>query len=154
MTSNGRDNKQEAKRHEPRRKQLTTTTTLPGRGAPNHLQNCARRARNNTRTNNDQQRRRKTQQQHCLGGQTRAIPVQIHCQYAGGAGAACPWPPARPNPPESTHITPFAIYHHQHHTFCHITPFCFLITPFFWYVIRNLRYLAENPRYRTGRTAK
>ena len=39
---------------------------------------------------------------HCLRGQTRAMPVQIHCQsYASGAGAACPWPPARPNSPES-----------------------------------------------------
>ena len=37
---------------------------------------------------------------HCLKGQTRAIPVQIHCQYAGGAGATGPWLPARPNPPD------------------------------------------------------
>ena len=31
----------------------------------------------------------------CLRGQTRAIPLQIYCQYAGGSGAA------RPNPQES-----------------------------------------------------
>ena len=48
----------------------------------------------------------------CLRGQTRAIPVQIHCQYAGGACAACPWPPASPNPPESGF--------HAYHTFCYI----------------------------------
>ena len=35
---------------------------------------------------------------HCLRGQTLAIQVQIQCQYAGGAGAAGRWPPARPNP--------------------------------------------------------
>ena len=46
---------------------------------------------------------------HCLRGQTRAIPVQIHCQYAGGAGAAGPWLPARPNAPESGF--------HAYHTF-------------------------------------
>ena len=32
---------------------------------------------------------------NCPRGQTQAIPVQIHCQYAGGAGASCPWLPAR-----------------------------------------------------------
>ena len=46
---------------------------------------------------------------HCLRGQTRAISVQIYCQYAGGAGAAGPWLPARQNPRESGF--------HAHHTF-------------------------------------
>ena len=51
---------------------------------------------------------------HFLRGQTRAIQVQIHCQYACCAGAACPWQPAQPNPPESGF--------HTYHTFCNIPP--------------------------------
>ena len=89
---------------------------------------------------------------HCLRGQTRtwAIPVQIHCQYAGGAGAAA-LPPVHGRQPVqtswnqvSTHITPFATYHHQYHTLSlpyHI--FLLPITPFSWFILENLRYIAE-----------
>ena len=87
---------------------------------------------------------------HCLRGQTRAIPVQIHCQsYAGGAGAACPSQPARPNPPDSG-------FHAN-------IPFCYIPQPISHLVValshlfvalshllvchKNLRCIAENLGY-------
>ena len=51
---------------------------------------------------------------HCQRGQTRAIPVQIHCPHACGAGAVCPWQPARPKLQESGF--------HVYITFCYISP--------------------------------
>ena len=53
---------------------------------------------------------------HCLEGQTRAIPVQIHCQYARGAGAAALLPVHDRQPVQTssnqgfTHVSPFAMY--------------------------------------------
>ena len=53
---------------------------------------------------------------HCLRGQTRAIPVKIHCQsYAGGAGAAFQSVQTRLNQ-VSMHMSPFATYHQQYLT--------------------------------------
>ena len=97
---------------------------------------------------------------NCLRGQTRAKPVQIQCQYAGGAaGAACPWQPAHPNPQESgfhayftfCFIPPSIVIQYNtfllpYHTF--LLPYLRLITPFFWYIIENFRFLAETTFYR------
>ena len=80
---------------------------------------------------------------HCSRCQTRESPVQIHCQsYAGGADAACPRLPTRPNPLESgfhAYIT-FAI--HQCNTTTNITPlllpyntFLLHYHTFYWYII-------------------
>ena len=58
----------------------------------------------------------------------------------------------------STQISPFAMYCYISSPISHLVfalshlllpyhTFCCLITPFNWYIIEKLRYIAENPRY-------
>ena len=76
---------------------------------------------------------------------TNPLPICWWC-LCRRSMAASQSKPSRIRFPRISHLL---LYTTTNITSCRwlIIPFCCLITPFFWYIIENLRHIAENPRY-------